>query len=326
MKTMYTVDEISKLIKSGKSLLLAGDEKVMKNLPQGNWIGGTIPYFISNEGGVFSQDKIYATEAPAMSTKAEIKVYDKKSVETVYSDGPENGFSVIIIPAMSETHSSFSLKAPQFKDFALRPLVGWISGVFLDDLGKSTPKIYDGRTGKSFEDGAVVMHIALPEGRIAEVGTVNIFKPSKGDVIKFEQDGFAFKEALVNGKKVKLADYLKEKKLDIRLPLVADYYGIMVNSSFQAVDDMTGEVKFYAPLFKGIEYRHADPFTDYVKEFTSRLPKEDGDKMAFSCNCILNYLYAELQGKKTGTITGPITFGEIGYQLLNQTMVFVTIL
>jgi len=42
---------------------------------------------------------------------------------------------------------------------------------------------------------------------------------------------------------------------------------------------------------------------------------------AFACNCILNYLYGKLEGKKTGDITGPITFGEIAHQLLNQTMV-----
>ena len=44
----------------------------------------------------------------------------------------------------------------------------------------------------------------------------------------------------------------------------------------------------------------------------------------FTCNCILNYLYANLEGKKTGSIVGPITFGEIAYMLLNQTMVYLT--
>jgi hypothetical protein len=39
----------------------------------------------------------------------------------------------------------------------------------------------------------------------------------------------------------------------------------------------------------------------------------------------LNFLYGELEGKKTGTITGPMTFGEIAYQLLNQTMIFLEI-
>ena len=45
----------------------------------------------------------------------------------------------------------------------------------------------------------------------------------------------------------------------------------------------------------------------------------------FSCNCILNYLYGELEGKKIDNISGPITFGEIGYQLLNQTLTFLYI-
>jgi len=39
----------------------------------------------------------------------------------------------------------------------------------------------------------------------------------------------------------------------------------------------------------------------------------------------LNYLYSGLEGKKTGNVTGPITFGEVAYQLLNQTMVYMTI-
>jgi hypothetical protein len=43
----------------------------------------------------------------------------------------------------------------------------------------------------------------------------------------------------------------------------------------------------------------------------------------FSCNCILNFLYGELEGKSIGTFTGPVTFGEIAYQLVNQTLVYV---
>ena len=45
----------------------------------------------------------------------------------------------------------------------------------------------------------------------------------------------------------------------------------------------------------------------------------------FSCNCILNYLYGELEGKVTEGMYGPVTFGEIAYQLLNQTLVYVRI-
>ena len=46
---------------------------------------------------------------------------------------------------------------------------------------------------------------------------------------------------------------------------------------------------------------------------------------AFSCNCILNYLYGNLEGQQSIPIGGPATFGEIAYVLLNQTMVFMII-
>jgi hypothetical protein len=32
-----------------------------------------------------------------------------------------------------------------------------------------------------------------------------------------------------------------------------------------------------------------------------------------------------LEGKKTGGVTGPITFGEIAYQLLNQTLAYISV-
>jgi hypothetical protein len=44
---------------------------------------------------------------------------------------------------------------------------------------------------------------------------------------------------------------------------------------------------------------------------------------AFSCKCFLNYLHADLSGDKALSITGPATFGEIAYVLLNQTLVYL---
>jgi hypothetical protein len=43
------------------------------------------------------------------------------------------------------------------------------------------------------------------------------------------------------------------------------------------------------------------------------------------CNCILNFMFGELEGKAIGGVQGPVTFGEIAYQLLNQTMVVIRI-
>ncbi len=48
-------------------------------------------------------------------------------------------------------------------------------------------------------------------------------------------------------------------------------------------------------------------------------------QILFSCNCILNFVYSNLEGLKTGQMVGPITFGEVAYQLVNQTLVYLTI-
>jgi hypothetical protein len=59
--------------------------------------------------------------------------------------------------------------------------------------------------------------------------------------------------------------------------------------------------------------------------FEAALPRGLGDAIALSCNCVLNYVHSSLEGRSPGGIVGPITFGEIAYQLLNQTMVYLTI-
>ena len=129
---------------------------------------------------------------------------------------------------------------------------------------------------------------------------------------------------MINGKKTNFSDYLIINKIDTKLPLVANYSGSMVNVSIQEIKEKEKIVNLYAPVFQNVEYKIAHPVKDYVQEFMKYLPKETITPI-FSCNCILNYLYSELEGKKTGNITGPITFGEIAYQLLNQTLTYLEI-
>lgn len=62
-----------------------------------------------------------------------------------------------------------------------------------------------------------------------------------------------------------------------------------------------------------------------MERFRKEMPAQTGDSLVFSCNCILNYQYAGLEGKKSGSVTSPVTFGEIAYQLLNQTLVYLNI-
>ncbi len=322
---MYDVTAVRAKIEQGEKLLLAGDEAMLQQLPAGDWIGGSIPYFMTDEGGLSTREKIYVTELPASVTGMSVRLYDETNLASVYTDAPRNGFSAIIMPASCATHLEFALHAPSYQNFALRPLIGWISGVHLSDLGKVTPKVFNGQVPAMMSNGAVVMHVELPARQAATIDILNIFEPGPGDTLIFPQDGFSARDVYVNGVKTNFADYVAQHQLDTRLPLVADYYGATVNVSFQNVDAVKQEVQFYAPVFAGLAYKQAQPIQDYVGQFTSQLPHNLDKDLAFSCNCILNYLYSELEGKQTGGITGPITFGEVAYQLLNQTMVYLTI-
>ncbi|MHB8087936.1 MAG: DUF6976 family protein, partial [Anaerolineaceae bacterium] len=91
-------------ITHGERLLLAGDESLLKQLPAGNWIGGSIPYFMTDHGGVFTRHKIYVTELPQSVSKISIKIYNLQTLKDIYLDMPPNGFSVIIMPCSSKTH------------------------------------------------------------------------------------------------------------------------------------------------------------------------------------------------------------------------------
>ncbi len=322
---LLNVAEVDALIHGGSALLLAGDEAVLRQLPQGKWIAGTIPYFMGDAGGVLDRQRIFVNELPAGLRCAGIRSYGEDEVGEVYSDLPADGFGVLIAPGGSRAHLAFATKAPGSRRFAARPLIGWIAGVHLSELATATPKVFDGASGDVMSQRAVVMHVALPQGKVARVGVLNVFTAGDGPAIAFPSTGFSATDVEIDGRKRNLARYVEETGLDTRLPLVADHRGASVNVSFQAVDQAKGEVRFYAPVFAGVRYRHARPISDYVEAFLSRLPEGMGERVFFSCNCILNYVHSGLEGRTTGSMVGPITFGEIAYQLVNQTMAYVTI-
>ena len=324
MTELKSVLEVAGLIGAGKRLLLAGDEGLLRQLPRGNWIGGTIPYFMGEQGGVLSESEIQVTELPAEVEETEIRFYAAGELERIPGGYLPNGFSYILIPAFSEALQRFAEGGPSWEGIFDQPRVGWVTGVNLTKLGKATPKVINGLTGEISEEAAAVMHARLAEGKIAEAHILNLFSQGKGDTITFPEAGFAVSGCQINGEPGNLAKYVSERGIDTKLPLVADYLGAQINVSFQSVDAAGGTVQLYAPVFPGVEYRIAEPVPDYEAAFEKKLQGEDVDAL-FSCNCILNYLYANLEGRKTGELLGPITFGEIAYMLLNQTLVYLTI-
>jgi hypothetical protein len=324
MKSLMTVQEASDLILNGKKLLIAGDEVLLEKLPRGEWIGGTSPYFMSEDGGLCSREHLQVAGLPDIVLSTRVVTYEASELNRIPRDYMSNGFSYVLIPAFTDTHKKFAQDCSTWPGVFDQPLVGWITGIEVQDVGKLTPKVVNGKSGEVSSSKAAVMHVELPPEIIARANIINLFGQGDGDTITFPASGFDVTDCYVNGKLQSLAEYIEEHKIDKKLPLVADYLGAMVNVSIQSVNSDTGKVSLYAPVFLGQEYKFATPVADYEAEFRKELVARDIEPV-FTCNCILNYLYANLEGKKTGHIVGPITFGEIAYMLLNQTLVYLTL-
>ena len=320
---LYTFEEVIAFIKQGFVLSLAGDERVLKELPLGNWVAGTIPYFMDSDVGKFNQNLIFVNEIKTYNEDYRMCFYDENTITQIVEDSYKNGYTLLIIPPFQKVHEEYSVQAEDINGLYDNPIVGWIAG--MDLSSKDTPKTYFGQTGEIFEDKAVAIHVKLPENMFAQIDIVNIFQPEvSNDEIKFYNNSFNVINCMINGKDANLAKYIEDNKIDTKLPLIADYSGASINVSIKEVNAEKGEVSFFAPVFQSKSYKFPKNLPNYIGEFDEKTKSLSADN-EFSCNCILNYLYGELEGKKINNVKGPITFGEIGYQLLNQTLVVLNV-
>ena len=318
--TLQTVPAVQAAIATGESLFLAGSRSALSQLPRGNWVGGTISYFMTGEGGLQAEDRIFVTRIPAFAIDVRAEDYGPQELARINGDAPAHGFTFLVLPAGTQVHRHFAEQAPSLDGFLLRPVVGWVTGVPVDRIGLDFPAVFNGRTGAILEERCAALHVELPPNKMADLDIVNIFESADGEVVRFDETGFHVSQCRIGGKPANLADYISENKISTEFPLVGDYNGSAINVSFQKVDPVARTVDLFAPVFPGVDYCFAKSVDDYETAFVRQIAAE-GSGPYFSCNCILNYLYGHLEGKRTGSITGPITFGEIAHQLLNQTMV-----
>lgn len=319
-----TLEETKKLISEGKILHIAADESLLEQLPKGKWIAGTTPYFITEQGGITSKDKLFIDDI-ACASDFKIAVYDKNNVFDIIKDAYPNGITFLIMPFASEVAIYYAKEAPNVSELLMNPIIGWISG--FDLASDASAKAYNGITGTAHGDSAVALHISLPDDKMASLGIVNIFGVDEDAAkIEFPEDTLSVTKCLVDGKEVVFSDYIAENHIDTQLPLVADYNSVLINVSIKAVSAEKKTVDLYAPVFAGRTYRFARPVSDYAASFAEHLKGYEGTTPLFSCNCILNYLYGKLDGKATPPFAGAITFGEVAYQLLNQTLVHAEII
>ncbi len=315
---LFTVEEVTAMIRHGDKLLLAGDYELLSQLPAGDWIAGTTPYFILYpEQMLTSYDRIFAYRLPDDVETTVIKEYDASSIKNIYNDAPQNAFTVMIIPFGSPVAQEYAMNAPYYDNFARRPVCGWISGRPLDTL--MTGKSYAGAGSDTtfHSDKAVAMHISLPADKYAEIHIFNPFKQGTGDTITFDYSSQIVKDAIINGQQRNFAAYLREKNINLEFPLVANYSGAMMNiNCFEVNGD---EVYLSAPVFEKVDYRFAEI------DLSVSEPELISERIAFSVTCITNYLQPELCRKYMKKLNGPVVYGEIAYQLVNQTTMYVTI-
>jgi hypothetical protein len=322
---LISIEEARLLINNNRILAVAASEAVLKQLPKGRWIGGTTPYFMTRKGGIFNEKMVFVTDLTEIVAEVKIVTYTQDTISHIADNNFDNGLTHIIMPCFSNIHTYFAVNTPSIKGLMDTPTYGWVSGVDTRKHGKESAKVMNGETLQVLADEAVCMHLRLKDGLRATIDIVNIFSQlPHGDVITFDHVGFSFTDCFVNGKKTNLARYIIANTIDTKLPIVADFSGTSINAGIRSVDKTTGITNFYAPLQPGIDYRFASFHNDYLTEFKKVLNVSSGD-VILSCNCFLNYLYSDLEGKSTGNFCGPLTFGEVAYILVNQTMVYVRI-
>ena len=321
---LIDIDTLIEKINQREFLIIAADKKILQQLPSGNWIAGSIPYFMGQDGGEVSQEKAFVNtiEGINLNNPPRIMPYDVNSIKNIAQDAPENGFTITILPAGSEVHAEYAENAPGYNNMFFSPIIGWIAGSHLDET-EAQPQVGFGTANMLMTDKAIAMHVPLAEDQFANINIVNLFEQGSGPKISFTDTGFSASDCLIDGKPEKFSQYVQNNNIDTRLPLVADYNGVNINVSIKEMENES--VAFYAPVFAGVDYQFATPIADYVTELNKAIANQELPETSFSFNCILNFLYAELENKKTAELTGPFTFGEIAYQLLNQTLVYLSI-
>ena len=307
------------MIRNGKLLHISASQELLSKLPAGNWIGGSTIYFATEAGQEDTEGKLWVFELGFDTFK--IEVYDEHSIEHVTEDAYANGFTLIILPAETNVLQDYAMKSLNYKNIFLKNVLGWVAGTECDEK----PLVVDGKNARFLNDKAVALHISLPEEKIAVINVVNIFTANDDSpIIEFEEEDFFAKDCIINGKKECLVDYAAAHGINLHFPIVGEYSGSEINTTIVNIAE-DKVVTFAAPLFKGIKYRFAKPLSDYAGSFVEKISSIPNKDYVVAWNCVSNMRYGNLQKRDLGGFYGPYVYGEIAYQLVNQTVVYLQI-
>jgi len=303
----------------------------LSQLVKGNWIAGTTSRFVENgKTLVTTREKIFVHNVTDIASSVKLMVYDVSTIHNIFDDASENGFSVLLMPGLTEIHNEYSINCTNYSNFGIRAVCGWISviPIYSDYERNEVSLVFSGETGMSYTNAAVVMHVELPAGKFAEIHAFSPFKPDEKDTLIFENTEQQIENVLVNGVKQNFRQYLIDRKIDRSNKshnMLAGTHssGLIMNITIfeESENDQEKFVSVGAPVYKGIPYCLAkmdnETCYDDVKKFNEQL--------VFSLSCITNYVCPEIFLDHLTHTSGPFAYGEIAYFLLNHATVYVTI-
>lgn len=86
---LLSLKETQALIESGQLLLIAGSQGLLDQLPAGQWLGGTTPYFMSKEGAQKDLNRLFVSNLSDLALNAKLKAIRPKSWNNYWPIGPK---------------------------------------------------------------------------------------------------------------------------------------------------------------------------------------------------------------------------------------------
>src|ERR1700735_3513772 len=120
-----TVAELTAMIRAGRILLLAGGENLLTQLPAGRWVGGTATTFLTDSGGTTDRDRIFYSDLTDHVRTVDIQLLKARQLPNLARHYPKNGFSVLILPGLSEILVRFTHDGMDYPGLFNSPLIGW---------------------------------------------------------------------------------------------------------------------------------------------------------------------------------------------------------
>ncbi|WP_234729863.1 DUF6976 family protein [Acidocella facilis] len=324
-RAVATPKDVSRLIEAGHVLIVAGEEATLSQLPAGRWIGGTTAWFLLPDGVGPAQGRLIYTDLTGIARHAALFAFDETELPHLSTFYPPHGFAVLLLPGRSALLERVATSMLDWDGLYNAPLTGWVSGVALEALGQSTPKIFCGN-GTPHDDRAALLYVTLPNELYPELSVINPFGVGAGPGIVFPDRGYASAGLCrIGGETMRLRAFLDQAVADPGLPLIADRDGALVNNTILNLGAAQEAVEFLCPLDPGLMYRFAEPLPAYEAAFARAARDLDLAGAVLSALCIgsLRHLTAEM--RRHLPAVAPVTFGQIGYTVLTQTLTCLNI-